>query len=917
MLFSLQIHATTPISNNLPTTTARLACLQAPLVFEANQGQVDPRYSYVHRGPGFSLLLAPDELVVRGPDGTMRIGLAGAKSGGQLEGGDFLPGKVHYLMGNDVASWRSNIATCGKVFAHQVYDGVDLVYYGTGSQLEYDFQVAPGADPQRIRLAVMGAQSVGLDADGNLTIRLGNSELLHHKPVVYQWREGQREKVEGRFRLQALAGAGWEIGFDVASYDHSRPLIIDPVLGFSSYLGGEGDDQAFGLAVDSEGSIYVAGQTASLDFPAINTGRNINSGGYDVFVAKFNPTGSNLVYATYLGGSGNDRGFHIAVDVEGSAVVVGQTFSANFPISKPFQPNFAGGDRDGFITKLSPKGDALVFSTYLGGSASDDMTCVSVDRRGYIYAGGDTSSTNFPTVKPFQPQNNGKFDAVVVKVSPDGVPVYSTYLGGAGPYDSAIGMTVNEAGEALITGYTSSADFPTTNALHAQYAGGYDAFVCKLNAQGDGLVYSTFYGGSGDDVGRSIAVDQDGFAYVSGDTFSTNFPVVKALQPTSAGKRDVFVFKLNPAGSEAVFSTYWGGSGEELCGLAIDAGRNIHLVGLTTSTNLPLVDPIQAKFGGGNWDAYVARISSDGSQLLFSTYLGGESNDQGASIAIDPEGHPVIAGATASVNFPLLKPFQMRNRGGNYDAFVAKIVESPKTTPPPPAPVAEVAAKSEAKPATTAEAREEAKAVVPAAAKQGSEAPFDVELLKSPLFNTNLVINGDAESGIAAASSYKTVPIPGWTTSPSLTVLKYGMPGGFPGTNTPGPLNRGTNFFIGGPDSLAPEARQTIDLASVGAVIDAKVVDYKFTAFLGGAAGQKDSAEAQVSFMDADGRQLAECILGPETKAMLVLKTGAGTVPAGTRKVVITLRMKRVNGTYNDAVADNIALVLTPTVTAK
>lgn len=914
MLLSLPIDAASaPTSDVQPTTTARLAWLQAPLMFEANQGQADSRFSYVHRGLGFSLLIASDETVVQSPDGLVRIGLAGANAGGRLEGVEPLPGRVHYLMGRDVSSWHAGIATYGKVSRHQVYDGIDLVYYGTGQQLEYDFQVAPGSDPRRIRLSITGAQSVALDASGDLAIRLGNSELRHHKPVVYQWRDDRREMVDCRFRLKSADVGGWEVGFEVASYDHSRPLVIDPVLGFSTYLGGSGDDQAFGLAVDSEGCIYVAGQTASLDFPATNTVRSIQSGGYDVFVAKFNPAGSDLVYATYLGGSGNDRGFHVAADFEGSAIVVGQTFSANFPISKPFQPNFAGGDRDGFIAKLTPKGDALVFSTYYGGSASDDLTCVSVDRRGYIYAGGDTSSTNFPTVKPFQPLNKGNFDAAIAKFSPDGVPVYSTYLGGSGPYDSAIGLTVNEAGEAFVTGYTSSSDFPTTNALHAKYAGGYDVFVSKLTAQGDNLVYSTFCGGSGDDVGRSIVVDQDGFAYVSGDTFSTNFPVVKALQSSNAGKRDVFVFKLKPAGSEAVYSTYWGGRGEELCGLAVDARRNVHLVGLTTSTNLPLVDPIQAKFGGGNWDAFAARISPDGGELLFSTYIGGESNDQGASVAIDPDGNTVIAGATASASFPLGKPYQMRNRGGNYDAFVAKIIESPKTTPPPPAAVPEVAAKPEVK----VDAREETRAAAPAATKPASEAPFDIELLKSPLFNSNLVVNGDAEGGAAATSSYKTVPLPGWTTTQSLTVLKYGMPGGFPGTNTPGPLNRGTNFFVGGPDSPAPEATQTIDLDKVGAVIDAKVVEFKFSAFLGGAAGQKDSAEAQVVFMDASSKKLSECVLGPEAKGMLVLKTGAGTVPAGARKAVITLRMKRENGTYNDAVADNIAMVLTPTVAVK
>lgn len=972
----------------------RPTLLRAPLSFEANCGQASSSYAFLHRGPSGSLLLGASESRIQFGGGALGVKLAGANPAAAIEGLEPASARVNYLIGNQPEKWRTGVKTFARVRCGQVYPGIDLVYYGREEALEYDFEVGPGAHPEAIQLVFEGAQKMEIDPQGDLVIQTASGVVTHRRPVARQVIEGRVQEVSARFRLSEAAPGVWRAGLDVGRYDAAQKLVIDPVLVFSTFLGGSGDDQAFGVAVDAQGCVYVSGQTTSTDFPSAGTQRNRNSGGFDVFVSKFSATGRELLYSTYLGGNNNDRGFHLAVDTNGCAVVVGQTFSIDYPISKPFQPNYGGGDRDGFITKLSPDGASLVFSSYAGGSGSDDLTCVAIDPAGNIYAGGDSSSTNFPVLKPFQGTNHGNFDSVALRLTPAGVPVYATYLGGSGPYDSTIGIAVNEAGEVFFAGYTSSPDFPLVAPIQSRFAGGYDAFLCKFNATGSALLYSTLLGGSGDDVGRSLALDAGGNAYIAGDTFSTNFPTVKPMQPANAGRRDVFVAKVNPEGSALLFSTYFGGSGEELGALALDASKNICLVGLTTSTNLPQLHPMQPGFGGGTWDAFVAKINPDGASLVWSSYLGGGANDQGAAIAVDRAGDVFIAGATASGNYPLANPFQSRGKGGGYDAFVARISETP-----PPVSVPVVAAKpvvtavTESKPAATpapvvkpevklaevnnpagvpavatkpsgdaavkpvskpsepetipipppagvanspvltvaavTPAVTEPKAEKPAAevetpvAMAAANIPFEVTLLKNGLFNANLVKNGDAESGAASVSSYRTVEIPGWTVTNQMTVLKYGTLGGFPTTNTPGPLNRGNQFFVGGPDDSFSAASQTISVSAVGSVIDNKFARYKLTAFLGGVGGQKDSAGVRARFLDADGRLLGEAVIGPvllverDYKTMFLLKSASGILPAGTRNVEVRLLFSLVDGKYNDACADNIALVLTPTVVAK
>ena len=919
---------------------ASVVLTQLPMTFEA--ADADSGAVFSARGAGYRLALSASAASFYFPGGEMRVQLAGANPTARMRAKAPAPGRANYFVGSDPSLWRRQISLFSQVECASVYPGIDVVYRGTQRQLEYDFVVAPGADPGQIRLAFSNATGVEIDGEGNLVAHAAGGDFRHHRPVVYQEIDGRRQPVDAEFLMASDAdGQAAAVRFKLGAYDVNRPLVIDPVLSFASFLGGSGDDQAFGVAVDRAGAIYVAGQTASIDFPTAKPFRSALLGGYDVFVAKYNPAGTALEYATYIGGSGVDRAFCLATDPDGNAVIAGVTFSTNFPTVAAFQSAFGGGDRDGFVMKLNPEGNQILFSTYLGGGGSDELAGAAVDGAGNICVGGHASSTNFPVFNAYQSSNRGKFDAVVAKFDPKGVLAFSTYMGGAGPYDCVVGITTDAADNILATGYTSSPDFPAVKPIQSKPSGGYDAFVSKFSPKGTELLFSSWIGGSGDDVGRSIAVDKSGAVYVSGDTFSTNFPMVKPMQKTSAGKRDVFISKLNLQIPQIDYSTYFGGTGEELASLAVDSAGCVHLVGLTTSRDLPSVNPIQAGFGGGEWDVFVAKLNATGSGLEFASYLGGSGNDQGASIALDGAGNIHIAGATDSPNFTASQPVQGKYGGGAYDALVAKItmvqpqsvvkevVESQNKaplavaeTPAPGTPATPVE-----KPAETPVAQKETTAAVAptpavdtnAVAKAVVEAPKSEPapaLIGSSIFGTNLVVNGSAELGTPAKSSYKSVPVPGWTTTTNLTVLRYGMAGGFPGTNIAAASGLGQHFFVGGADSEETTASQTIDLSASAALIDQLKAAFKCSAYLGGMAGQNDNASIQLVFRSADGAALGQATIGPVTdagrqyKTQLLQKNVTGQVPAKTRSVELTLRMKRVQGAYNDAFADDIQFVV-------
>jgi hypothetical protein len=675
-----------------------------PLAFDKNLGQTDPEVRFVARSRGgtafvtasggvFALAGDPPENPQKSHAGfrsptarrdaaVFRMKLVGANRVAEPVGLEELQGKANYFIGNDPAKWRSNVPTYAKVKLPGIYPGVDLVYYGSRGQLEYDFIVAPDADPAAIRVAFEGVDDLQVNKEGDLVLRLAGREVLQRRPLVYEEDETGRRELGAAY---ALVGRD-EVAFRVPTHDSHRRLVIDPVLVYSTFLGGSQENVDFpgqGIAVDSAGSAYVTGVTGSANFPTTPAAFQTAIGGDgDAFVAKLSADGSALVYSTYLGGSSFDHAFGIAVDGTGSAYVTGRTDSSDFPTVNPFQAAF-GGLTDAFVTKLSADGSKLVYSTYLGGSNGDEGHGVAVDSNGSAYVTGTTDSTNLPTTPAaFQTTFGGVEDAFVAKLSADGSKlVYSTYLGGS-DFDRAYGIAVDSNGSAYVTGGTNSANFPTTPAAFQTAFGGKGAaFVTKLSADGSALVYSTYLGGSLGELGLGIAVDGKGDAYVTGATISSDFPTTaRAFQttygglpgggPPGADAGDAFVTKLNASGSALVYSTYLGGSqGDIGRGIAVD-GAIAYVTGTTSSTDFPTKNTLQP-FAGGGTDAFVTVLNANGRTLIYSTYLGGSDSEQGAGIAVDSAGNAYVIGSTSSSDFPTANPFQGTNRGGN--AFVAKV----------------------------------------------------------------------------------------------------------------------------------------------------------------------------------------------------------------------------------------------------
>ncbi len=687
------------LSSN-PSTRVKLLSSYGglPLSFEVNEGQTDPRVDFLARGKGYTLFLTPNQavLALRKHDSScvLRMNLVGVDPAPEARGVNLLDDRVNYFRGNDPGRWCTNVAQYGAVEYRNVYRGIDLVYHGSQRRLEYDFVVTPGANPRAIRLAFAGAQSVSLDDNGELILKANGGQIAFNKPQLYQEIDGTKHGIEGQYVLLAEH----EVGFRVGAYDASKPLVIDPVLAYSTYLGGSDDDQSLAVAVDSAGRAYVTGQTFSPDFPGSGALSGIN----DAFVTRFTPSGAGTIYSTYLGGDGEDIGTGIAVDGSFNAYIVGSTTSTNFPTASPEQPTLAG-DVDAFVTKLNP-GGALVFSTYLGGSSNDIAFGVAVDTSNNVYVAGQTVSTNFPTtVGAFQPAcgtdglcnfdpstTNFFFDAFVTKLSAAGTNlIYSTYLGGE-DNDMANAIAVDTAGNAYVGGQTFSAGYPVTSDSFQTGCGvdgicdlslyGFvvpDAFVTKLDTAGSSEVYSTFLGGDGEDSVRSIVVDSDGDAFVAGSTTVANFvdfPTVTANDnfTFSHGGFDIIIAEVDPEGTNLLFSCIIGGTGDDIAyGIGVNSSSNAFIAGRTDSTNFPLQNPLQPGLAGGS-DAFVSKMTPDGSFFVYSTYLGGTNDDAAFGIAVDSSGDAYVAGSTSSADFPTASAFQSALAGGS-DAYVAKL----------------------------------------------------------------------------------------------------------------------------------------------------------------------------------------------------------------------------------------------------
>jgi len=688
-----------------------------PLLFEVADVEAS---SFFCRGSGSHLWLSPTETVLklnpvrkeqrrlaglelsasRTTDeplaGTpLRIKWVGANPKARAVPTEVSPTKVNYFIGNNPAHWRIQVPTFGKVRYQLVYPGIDLVYYGNQRQLEYDFVVAPGASPETIAWRYEGAEKIQVDADGDLIVHTVGGKVRHQRPVAYQEKNGERKQVSAGYVVRDSGGG--TVGFKIGTYDRTRPLIIDPVLVYSALLGGTGLDKGWDIAVDTNGCVYLTGETASPNFPTNNALYPTNSSSRsiqrDVFVAKLGAEGTNLVFSTYLGGDGDDAGFGIALDGAGDVYLTGVTASTNFPIiGNAISTNLHGSASlgiypyDAFVVKLDGAGTNLLYSTFIGGAQPDGGNAIAVDDSGGIYVAGTTGSADFPTNGTTQTFAGGLYDAFVLKLTTTSTNlIYSAYLGGAGA-DYGFGVAVDSAGSAVVVGLTSSPlDFPTTNAIQTNFAGGlYDVFITKFSPDGATRLFSTYFGGDGNDQTRRVALDNLGNICFAGFTTSLNFPTnsnplypTNSTQayPTNVGIADAFVVKLDPSGTNLIYSTYLGGGfNDEAWGIAVDTNRNVYVVGKTSSPDFPAVNAYQSVLLGLE-QVFVTRINADGTALDYSTFLGGQLSSVGYGIAVDHAGNAYITGFTGSPDFPVYPATNSAGPAfvGAGDVFVAKL----------------------------------------------------------------------------------------------------------------------------------------------------------------------------------------------------------------------------------------------------
>lgn len=715
----------------------RRGLADAPLYFEANLGQTDVAARFIARGKDCTVFIAPAEATLlvaqSGKTRTVRLTLVGADARAEMSGTGELPGRANYFLGGDSARWSQGVPLFANVRLAQVYPGIDVVYYADqAARLEHDFLVQPGADPQQIALRIRGADKVGVDAAGDLVLKIGGAEIRQHRPVIYQMVNGVRREIAGGYRLTNKTTAGFWLG----EYDRTVPLVIDPVLTFSSYLMGKYGDSGWDIATDPSGNVYVCGDTLTpflltkktAQFQTLWGGTQGTRQYGDAFVAKFVPNSSNvlsLAYLTYLGGSGQDSARGIAADADGNAYVTGFTDSPNFPTRNAVFKKISGRNNnaqgiyrsDAFVTKLGPAGTNLVYSTYLGGGERDAGNAIAVDGSGSACVAGFTESFNFPVAtnrvagagRVVQRSFGGVTDAFVARLGPAGTNlIFSTYLGGS-LQDSAQGIAVDAAGDVYATGYTVSGNFPVFPKKNSYLNGSkttstaYDAFFTKIFADGSTNLFSTYLGGRGTDVGLRLAVDAAASAYLTGYTYSTNFPVTGKVANTrtwtapSGTQPDVFVTKFSPTNGVSAtngayytnYSVQFGGSNaDQAFGIAVNAAGEACISGSTTRTNFFGTNTFTNlrstnKISSTSKEAFIVLLNADASAFQFAALLGGTGSDTARGVALDTAGNAYIVGGTTSVDFPTTNSIQSRPGGKqkSNDVFVAAISLGPVMLP--------------------------------------------------------------------------------------------------------------------------------------------------------------------------------------------------------------------------------------------
>jgi hypothetical protein len=669
-----------------------------PMSFQPNKGQFEGDAKFASRGLGYSLSIHATGLRLKFRDGSashanrFEMRLVGANPDAQVRGTNPLPGEANYFSGQP-ENWITHVPTYAKVAVEEVYPGIDAVYYGNQNRFEYDFIVKPGAWPDRIDIAVDGASKLSLDS-GDLVISFGDRGLRLSGPTFYQEIDGRRSSVSGHYILRDRN----RVGFEISDYDHNWPLIIDPQIVYSVLTN---SSRPYGIAVDPAGSAYICGT-------GVDGGPEDSA--VNAFVSKINRAGAQEWFNSFGSLGYSDTATAIAVDAAGNSYVTGWTFYdlhgplfKRFPTLNAIQPN-PRGNKDAFVTKFDTLGK-MVYSTYLGGSNDDRADGIAIDSLGNVYVSGQTYSTDFPTSKPFQPTLHGTSNTFVTVLNAQGTAfIYSTYVGGSG-MDAATALALDASGNAYVTGFTTSLDFPTVYPIRAASSGGLDSFVFKLNPAGSALLYSTYLGGSADDVAKGIAVDASNNTYVTGRTHSTNFPTVSAFQPTLHGGVDAFVTKINSTGTAFLYSTYLGGANDETTGgiwcaekptcggITVNSNGNAYVTGVTASPDFPQVRSTQGF--RGITDAYIVEFSADGKSLVYSTLMGGavggDTNEppnsaafsSGSAVAYS-NGNLYVAGLTISRDFPVTSTAVdlccVNPVWNGIDGFVAKLADDTSPT---------------------------------------------------------------------------------------------------------------------------------------------------------------------------------------------------------------------------------------------
>jgi len=650
-----------------------------PLVFEPNRGQFNDEIICLvrHDVQPASILKNGVDIYSSGADAPghvrpLSMRFHQCREVQEVSFSSYTAGCINYFLGGEPSRWITQVPLCRRVVLHGMYEGIDVAYYEGQGELEYDLIVRAGADPSRIKLSFEGHTELKVAPSGDLALSSFHTLLRKQAPVVFQHYDHQQHVVDAHY----VVVDDKYISIELGDYNEEVDLIIDPVLVYSSVLGGHTSDQANAVCVFTNGNHYLSGRTESLDYPVYNALTATNAGGADLFVTCLGPDGTNLLFSTYIGGSLDDECSGMALDEAGDLYLTGSTLSTNFPVTSGAFSEVHAGARDVFVLKLAGDGSSLLFSSYVGGSSDEYGMGIGITDAHTPYVSGYTASSDFPTMNPFQGALSGSRDAFIVQLSADGATqLFGTYFGGTGR-DEAYAMTLDSMTNIFMTGTTSSTNLPVASPsgpagiFQAQSAGGRDVFVSGLDAGTAQLVFSTYLGGVNTDKGLAVAVLSNDMVCVFGETESTNFPVLNAFQSSLNATgliavADTFVTCFNAGGSNLHFSTYLGGTGvEEAGGIVVDqASAGIIVVGETRSLNFPSVLPAQNGLAGGS-DAFVCWFSDMG-QIGYAGCLGGQADDKATCVAVGPKARPCIAGYTASTNFPLVHALSATNYGGN------------------------------------------------------------------------------------------------------------------------------------------------------------------------------------------------------------------------------------------------------------